>query len=181
MAEGQDPKTGRFLPGNKLWQARSSFGHKPLFTSSEDLWAACVEYFEWVEANPLYEDKLVTFQGVSTHEPVAKMRAMTLKGLCLFLDIDQTSWENWRKREDLIEAVTRADLVIYNQKFAGAAAELLSPTIIARDLGLTDRSEVTGKDGKDLVPEASDRDVARAIMSILSTAQLADEGDESKD
>ncbi len=172
MAEGQDPATGKFLPGNRLWEARSRAGRRPLFDNSDALWAACVEYFEWVDANPLYEDRLVTFKGCCWHEPVAKMRAMTLSGLCFFLDIDMSTWEDWRKRADLIEAVTRAEAVIYNQKFAGAAAELLSPTIIARDLGLADRSEVTGKGGKDLMPETSDRDVARAVLEILRTAKI---------
>lgn len=176
MAEGRDPKTGKFLPGNRIWEARSSFGRKPLFATSEELWAACVEYFEWVEANPLQEERLVTFQGVSTREPVAKMRAMTLRGLCLFLDVDSSTWAvRWRQRPELADAVERAEAVIYNQKFAGAAADLLNATIIARDLGLADKSEFTGKDGKDLVPETSDRDLARAILGILSTAKLQDD------
>ena len=80
-SEDRDAGTGRFLPGNRFWEARSTFGPKPMFTSDGDLWTACVEYFEWVDANPLYSDQLVTFQGKATHEPVAKMRAMTLAGL----------------------------------------------------------------------------------------------------
>lgn len=44
-----------------------------------------------------------------------------------------------------------------------------------------DRKEFTGADGKDLVPEASDRDLARAIIAILSTARLADQGDEAEE
>jgi hypothetical protein len=34
--------------------------------------------------------------------------------------------------------------VILDQKFTGAAADLLNPNIIARDLGLTDKKEVSG-------------------------------------
>jgi hypothetical protein len=133
--------------GNKFWQARSSHGRQPIFATPDDLWTACCEYFEWVESNPLWEDKLVTFQGTATHEPVAKMRAMTLDGLCIFLDIDRKTWDLYRGREDFIPITSRVDQIIRTQKFQGAAADLLNPNIIARDLGLADKSEMTGKDG----------------------------------
>lgn len=128
--------------GNRFWEARSSHGANPKFKQASDLWDACLEYFEWVESNPHYEDKLVTFQGVATHEPVAKMRAMTLGGLCVFLDITETTWHEWRKsRKDLSDIITRVDQVMRTQKFEGAAADLLNPNIIARDLGLVDKQE----------------------------------------
>lgn len=133
--------------GNQFWKARSSHGRQPIFASPDDLWDACTQYFEWVEANPLWEDKLVTFQGAATHEPVAKMRAMTLDGLCIFLDIDRKTWDLYRGREDFVPITSRVDQIIRTQKFQGAAADLLNPNIIARDLGLADKSEVTGSDG----------------------------------
>lgn len=171
--EGRDPSTGRFLPGNRAWEARSSAGPKPIFETAEQLWAACVEYFEWVEANPLWEDKIVAFQGVATHEPIAKMRAMTISGLCTFLDIDETTWRGWHKsRPDLLPIVTQAERIIRDQKFAGAAADLLNANIIARDLGLADKQERTGKDGgplehrHDLPP---DSEFAKAILSLINS------------
>ena len=128
--------------GNQFWKARSSHGAKPKFTNPDDLWEACCEYFEWVEDNPLWEDKVTSYQGENTHEPIVKMRAMTVGGLCIFLDITQETWNQWRStRKDLSEIVTRVDEIIRYQKFTGAAADLLNPNIIARDLGLTDKSE----------------------------------------
>lgn len=139
---------GRFMPGNRFWEARSSHGRNPLFTDPDALWDACCEYFDWNESNPLYEDNLVTFQGHATHEPLAKMRAMTIGGLCMFLDIDETTWRGWRaERTDLIPIIMRAEGVIYRQKFEGASASMLNPNIIARDLGLADKQEHTGKNG----------------------------------
>jgi hypothetical protein len=133
--------------GNRFWEARSSHGRAPIFASPDDLWKAATEYFEWVEANPLYEDKLVTFQGVATHEPVAKMRAMTIAGLCIFLDISRRGWDGYTGREDFVPICDKIEQVIRDQKFTGAAADLLNPSIIARDLGLADKQELTGKDG----------------------------------
>jgi hypothetical protein len=143
-----------------------------MFTSGGDLWTACVEYFEWVDANPLYSDQLVTFQGKATHEPVAKMRAMTLAGLCLFLDITTKAWRLWKaNRVDLAETIERVEMVLYAQKFAGAAADLLNANIIARDLGLADKSELTGKDGGPVqLKEMSDMEKARRIAFALGRA-----------
>lgn len=144
---GRD-QAGRFLPGNRFWEARSSAGPKPKFEGPDDLWSACVEYFNWVTNNPLYADQLVTFQGAATHEPVAKMRAMTIAGMCLFLDISRDTWIEWRTaRTDLSDIITRAEQVIFQQKFEGAAADLLNGSIIARDLGLADRKELSGPGG----------------------------------
>ena len=133
--------------GNQFWKVRSSHGRDPIFKLPADLWDVCCEYFEWIETNPLWEDKLVTFQGGATHVPVAKMRAMTLDGLCIFLDIDRKTWDNYRIRDDFFPITSRVDQIIRTQKFQGAAADLLNPNIIARDLGLAERSEVTGKGG----------------------------------
>jgi len=129
----RDEATGRFLPGNRFWEARSSHGANPIFEKADDLWEACTEYFQWVEENPLYEDKLVTFQGAASHEPVCKMRAMTIGGLCIFLDIARSTWDEWKnKRSDLSEVITRAEAVIFQQKFSGAALRLtcLTPILL---------------------------------------------------
>jgi hypothetical protein len=71
------------------------------------------------------------------------MRAMTIGGLCIFLDIDEVTWRRWREVEDFCTVVSRAEQIIYQQKFTGAAADLLNPNIIARDLGLADKQDVT--------------------------------------
>ena len=134
--------------GNRFWEARSSHGRKPKFKSSDDLWDACQQYFEWVDDNPLETSELVKFQGQATIATLPKMRAMTIDGLCMFIDISDTTWANYRGRgKDFLAVTTRVERVIYQQKFTGAAADLLNPNIIARDLGLADKKEHTGKDG----------------------------------
>lgn len=126
--------------GNQFWKQRSKHGRDKLFASSEALWEACCEYFEWVEKNPLWEAKAFAFQGAVTIEQLPKMRAMTLDGITLFLDVDRSTWNAWREQEDFSEVIARADRVIREQKFSGAAADLLNPNIIARDLGLVDKA-----------------------------------------
>lgn len=133
-----------FEVGNRLWEARSTHGRQPIFKNPEQLWAACCEYFEWVEANPLMESKLASYQGHNEIVSVPKMRAMTISGLCLFLDIHHTTWREYRNNNDFSKVASRAEEVIYNQKFTGASADLLNANIIARDLGLSDKKELSG-------------------------------------
>lgn len=135
--------------GNKFWMARTSHGRKKLFSSPESLWDACCQYFDWVEDNPLWENKVTQYQGEVIDMPVAKMRAMTISGLCLFLDIDRSTWTAWKTEDDFSAIVARAEEVMYSQKLSGAAADLLNANIIARDLGLKDAStkEHTGPNG----------------------------------
>lgn len=169
---GKNPKNGQFLPGNRFWEARSSAGPKPKFDDPDVLLKACVEYFEWVEAHPLWEDKLVSFQGITKHEPSAKMRAMTIDGLCLFLDVDDATWRRWREnRPDLRAVLTRVEKVIRDQKFSGAAADLLNPNIIARDLGLAEKNEHSGANGGPIeTKNVSDLELARQIAFLLAKA-----------
>ena len=130
--------------GNRFWEARAKHGRDLIFTSSDILWAACCEYFVWADDNPLYETKAFAFQGIVTQESIPKMRAMTIDGLCLFLDISTDTWKLYTNREDFIGVTCKAENVIRSQKFSGAAADLLNANIIARDLGLTDKKEVNG-------------------------------------
>ena len=135
--------------GNKFWEARSTHGRTPIFDNHEDLWDACLQYFTWVEDNPLKEEKPFQFMGKIVKNDVSKMRAMTIGGLCIFLGICQNTWANYKKNEDFLRVTRQAEEIIRDQKFSGAAASLLNPNIIARDLGLKDASskEISGPDG----------------------------------
>lgn len=133
--------------GNQFWKARTKHGRDRLFASAELLWEACEEYFVWNEANPLFAAELVKFQGEATLAEVPKMRAMTLDGLQMYLGISDETWRKWRDVDDFVGVVTRAEQVIRRQKFEGASADLLNPNIIARDLGLRDKSEFSGPNG----------------------------------
>jgi len=146
----------QFQAGNKFWLARSSHGRNPIFKDAEQLRAACYEYFQWVEDNPLYEEKIFHSSGVITKDTITKMRAMTISGLCLFLDICENTWANYKKHPDFLSITLEIEKVIYNQKFTGAAADLLNSNIIARELGLSDKvqNEHTGANGSALIPSA---------------------------
>ena len=152
LPTGRDPQTGQFTTGNRFWEARSSHGRNPKFETADMLEDAIRQYFEWNEANPLYEAKLVSFQGASTIEAIPKLRAMTIAGMCMFIGITPVTWFEWKQsRSDFSNVITWAEETIYRQKFEGASADLLNPNIIARDLGLADK-KVHGNDPNNPMP-----------------------------
>ncbi len=124
--------------GNQYWML-GNVGRKTIFKDSNELWDKCVGYFEWVVENPLLEEKLFHASGQITRATVSKMRAMTQNGLCLYLGIGEQTWRDYREREAFSEVTERVDHIIKEQKFTGAAADLLNPVIIARDLGLSEK------------------------------------------
>ncbi len=128
--------------GSKFWQFRSKHGRDKLFKTPALLWTAACEYFDWCEANPLIE---IDFKGKDAYKvEIPKMRAFTLKGLCMYLDTNEAYFRQFKddEKKSFSTVITRIEDVIYTQKFAGAAAGFLNPNIIARDLGLIDKSEV---------------------------------------
>lgn len=133
--------------GNQFWKIRSKHGCDKLFASPELLWDAACEYFEWCDENPLYEAKAFAFQGMISVENMPKMRAYTLDGLCLYLHCDNSYFRSFKSHErtdkiDFVTVINQIERTIYNQKFTGAAADLLNANIIARDLGLVDKAHV---------------------------------------
>jgi len=128
--------------GNKFWLVRSSHGRKPIFKRPDKMWRCACEYFQWVEEHPLIEKKLVSFQGFSVLEDVPHMRAMTINALCRFMDISEDTFATYGKKKGFIGVVSEIKQVIYDQKFTGSAAGFLNSNIIARDLGLKDKSDI---------------------------------------
>ena len=155
--------------GNQFWKARAKHGRDKIFADEHALWDAACEYFQWVEDNPLYEAKPFSFQGSSWLEDVPKMRAMTLDGLWLFLGIGKQTWYAYKERDDFQDVTTRIESVIKSQKFAGAAADLLNANIIARDLGLADKSELDHRspDGT-MTPARVDSTLIEALAKKLT-------------
>jgi len=132
--------------GNDFWKQRTKHGRDKLFETPEILLEAACEYFQWCLDNPLME---TIIQGNKKWE-VPKMRAMTESGLCIFLDIERQTLDNYSNKEsykDFFAVITRIKDIIRTQKFEGASAGFLNANIIARDLGLSDKQELTGKDG----------------------------------
>jgi hypothetical protein len=153
--------------GNQFWKLRSKHGRDRLFETAEMLWEAACEYFNWCDAHPWFKveqlkkpyldkgkdgapDKWITVTKVPTARPY------TMQGLCLYLDCNLVYFNQFEKSlekkedelsKDFSKIVSRIRETIYMQKFEGAAVGAFNSNLIARELGLTDKTELTGKDG----------------------------------
>jgi len=138
--------------GNKFWMVRSKHGRNKIFSTPEILWEAACEYFEWVDDNPLL--KGIVYQGEISKDNESLMRPMTIGGLCLFLGVHAEYLAGFesdlnldtKEGKDYSQIVKAIKQIIYEQKFAGATAGLMNPNIIARDLGLKDKTDITTDD-----------------------------------
>ena len=84
---------------------------------------------------------------------------MTMDQLCFYLNCNEAYFRQFKAslpegEKDFSTVITDIEKTIYTQKFQGASADLLNANIISRDLGLTEKTELTGKDGKPLIPPA---------------------------
>lgn len=125
--------------GNQFWKARVTHGRKRIFENPASLWRAACEYFQWCDDNPLYESKLVSFQGESVIEEVPKRRVKTIIGLCLFLRTERVRLMELRSKKGFRNVLRAIDEVIYNDKFEGASSGFFNARFIARDLGLHEK------------------------------------------
>lgn len=131
----QNPIKHAAMLGNQFWKRRKSHGRPPLFSTPDQLWAVCCDYFEWAEENPLYESRLVTYRGEPQIVQVPKHRPFTLVELLRFVGISYSAWLYYSRKKDFMLVSEHVKNVIVDQQFTLAAAGLLNPCFIARYLG----------------------------------------------
>lgn len=137
------PKGNTYWQRVKNWKIGADVKYTP-----EALWNIAVEYFQCYADNPLKEEKVF---GTGARMEVNKMRAMTITSFCVFAQISRSTFDDYSKNEAYSHITARIRDIIYTQKLEGAAAGLLETNIIARELGLVDKKDLT-TNGKDLLP-----------------------------
>jgi len=110
------------------------------------------------------------YKGIVNLVNVPLKRPYTLTGLLLFLDLSIYMWGIYKKdRGDVwTEVIEKVEAIIYTQKFEGAAVDLFNANIIARDLGLRDRQEVSGPDGGPITT----KELTKVDLATLSDDDL---------
>ena len=166
--------------GNEYYKVRLSEGRNLKFDSPEDLETAANKYFQHVLDNPLIEEVVVS-KSWKDEEGIVhpyftakqnKMRAFTYEGLCNFLNITCTGLNEYKKRKDFSDVYTHIRQIIDMQQFEGAASGFLKENIIARKLGLKDKSESVNKN---INVELSDQDNDDLITQIEEEAKKLSE------
>lgn len=129
---------------NNFWKLRSKHGRDLIISNPAIMLEAAGEYFETVDNDPWLKNEAI--KGGNKAGDIVKLptqQPYTIKGLCHFLDIDHNTWLNYKEREEFKPAMTKIEDFIYNQKFVGATVGAFNANIIARDLGLVDKKDVT--------------------------------------
>lgn len=159
-----------FEKGNQFWKNRTKHGRDKLFETPDVLWQEVCKYFEFCDENPLIE---IDYKGRDADRvEIPKMRAYTWSGLELFLDIESLRWyKTGETYSDFLPVITRIEKIIYTQKFEGSAAGFLNPNIIARDLGLIDRKDVTQTAKQNIVIESASEEERRLNEQALKDTQ----------
>jgi hypothetical protein len=134
---------------NQFWKLRSKHGRDKLFSSPELLWQEACKYFDWCDKNPWIKNDVVKggeAAGTPLETPTA--RPYTLTGLCLFLRCNTAYFRIFKAQaseadEDFNTVITEIEETIETQQFEGAAVGAFNANIIARKLGLSERTEGT--------------------------------------
>lgn len=149
---GKDDK-GRFVEGNQYWNLRLKHGRDRIIQSPKELEDNSNEYFQWCIDNPLIAFEVHGKDAYTIQVP--KKRVFQKDGFAL-----ASGLADWRQIEELkkvspdfLQVVTRIENIIKTQKFEGAASGFFNSNIVARDLGLSDKSEVEVNDNRKAVAD----------------------------
>ena len=127
--------------GNQYWKIRNESGRNKIWSSPEELWNAAVEYFK--ETSGRVWNK-VEFKGSQVEKvKIPTSVPFSLKGLCLYLDCNLTTFKNYEKEKDFFTVTGRIRHIIETQQFEGAVVGAFNANIIARSLGLSEKVENT--------------------------------------
>lgn len=129
---------------NQFWRLREVSGRRRKFKNARALQNACDNYFQWVEDTPVLVERTGLFKGVPFRYVERFPRVMHISAMCDHIGIVESTWREWRKtRKDLSEVIMRAEEIIWEQKFQYAAIGVFNPNLIAMELGLKNKLQVS--------------------------------------
>ena len=135
--------------GNQFWKARSKHGRDAIFQDPKKLAESADQYFQWCVDNPIRITKMVGEKAITEILP----RVFTKEGISLFCGLCEwrliTDLKN--KGDDFSLVIKEIETTIYTQKITYACVKVFDSNIIARDLGLKDRQDMTTND-QDIKP-----------------------------
>lgn len=132
--------------GNNYWEFRNKHGRNHSYTP-DALWEEAVSYFEWI-SKKVWNKKEAIKSGemAGTLMDVPTSTPMSITSFCLYADIDENTFQRYEKEENYKDywAITkRIKGIIESQQFEGATVGAYNPNIIARKLGLGDKTDIT--------------------------------------
>lgn len=146
------------------WKWRGNTGKPKNLKSPKQLLEAAKEYFAWVDDNPLIKNDFIKsgdMAGSIVAIPIS--RPYTWQGLEMWLrdkgllakldDYRSNKDQRYTEYADILAYISQ---IIFDQKYSGAAVGLFNSNLIAKDLGLVDRTENTIISEQPIFPEIKD-------------------------
>lgn len=152
--------------GNEYYKLRLKDGRNKKYTP-DTLADIFDEYSDFVHHNPFEEEQLFHYQGQITSGNAHKMRPMTLEGFCNYANITLPTFRDYASQKDFSSVTTRIREIIETHQLEGAASGFLNPNIIARKLGLVDKSDVT-TGGQSMNPEEREKRIQELLRKAKS-------------
>lgn len=136
--------------GNEYWKFAEKHGRGFKYTP-EALWEEALKYFEYM-SNSVWNKKEAIKSGdmAGTLIDIPTQTPLSIETFCLFADISRQTFLNYESNQEpykeFFEVVTRIRGVIESNQFEGATVGAYNPNIIARKLGLGDKTILEGSE-----------------------------------
>ena len=140
---------------NNYWQFRNKHGRDFKYTPDE-LWNEALAYFEFMSKS-VWNKKEAIKSGdkAGTLIDIPTITPLSIETFCLYADISRPTLLNYESNEDpykdFFTITTCIKDIISSQQFEGATVGAYNPNIIARKLGLSDKSETEIKGSLNMI------------------------------
>ena len=146
------------------WEGRKKIGRPKAIQTPQKLWDLACEYFQSVDENPGFKkDFIKGGEMAGTIVDIETMRPYTWEGLEDFLfekgiitnlnDYRQNTDGRYQDYAGIIRAIGK---VIFNRNFSGAAMNFLNSNLIARQLGLAEKTQLKVTEEQPLFGDGED-------------------------
>lgn len=131
------------IAGEAMGFKKGAGGRPRVFSSPQEMWEIACDYFAWQTKDILYKNVANSKTGGILSLPQDK--PFTLAGLRLFAGIGVQTWYDYCAKPEFSEVTKAIDDILFKQKFDGASAGMFNANIIARDLGLAEKQDISAK------------------------------------
>lgn len=129
--------------GNQNWTFRKKHGRDHKFTPQQ-IWDEFETYRIHIQDNRWFKNEAIKSGDMAgTIVSIPMTTPMSIEGFCVFAEMALQTFYSYEKHDDFVEIMSHIRLIIENQQLEGAIVGAFNPNIIARKLGLSEKTDVT--------------------------------------
>lgn len=156
--------------GNPLYNPGTK-GPPPLWATPLSMVEDMTTYVRWAYDNPIIEERSeLTKDGDVIRWDVSHPRALSIEAFCVFFGKSRMAFHVAEEKPGFDQAAAWCRQLIFSGNFELAVAGQMDSGLIARQLGLSDKKEVTSPDGS-MTPTTT---IDMSKMSKVAKQELLD-------